>query len=135
VKVCMHRFWLTFNSRFFTSYKPLSTTKCFQSWSPFTTELVDQKNYFIYICNKMPWFYVTKIKLVSSLIHASDWVDGHILPHTTQDTCNKRKPSTQHSPARGQYTSKTRGQTDRKKIQRHMLNWDNMEPVEIFSKF
>jgi hypothetical protein len=66
--------------------------------------------------------YVTRNKTsvlgwnkLSSLIHASDLVDGHILPHTTQDSCNKPKPSTQHSPARGQYTSKTSGQIDRQK--------------------
>jgi len=52
---------------------------------------------------------------LSSLIHAPDLVEEHILPHTTQDSCNKPKPSTQHSPARGQCTSKTRGQIDRQK--------------------
>ena len=54
---------------------------------------------------------------LSSLIHAPDLVEEHILPHTTQDSCNKPKPSTQHSPARGQCTSKTRGQIDRQKIE------------------
>jgi len=55
---------------------------------------------------------------LSSLIHALDLVAEHILPHTIQDSCNKPKPSTQsieHSPARGQCASKTRGQRDRQK--------------------
>jgi hypothetical protein len=66
---------------------------------------------------RMPWYYVTGNQArvmghhrLQRLIHASDFMDGHILPHTTHDPCSKPKPSTQHSPARGQDTSKTSGQ-------------------------
>jgi hypothetical protein len=119
--VCSWPLTSTFSRQLFTSYSYTDIRKL-PTLNRIHHRLVDQEYYFIYICNKISWHYVTRNEnsvlgwhKLSPLIHASDLVDGHILPHTTQDSCNKPKPSTQHSPARGQYTSKTSGQIDRQK--------------------